>query len=432
MKHRYKKVLIGCFVLIIILGLLILNRERLYSYIKKDDSEVVILGDISINYPTGNLIAFSCAEGKAEYSFSISNNGSSTNFFNIGLTDSDTNMKKDELKYMLTAEGEEAEMQSLTIDEVLYNGVVEAGETIRYRLVISYDGKEQDRYLNSKIYVALNGNKDTGFADIILSDNDVAELKTTPGDFTATQVEGLISEPDEYSTSYYFRGNVTNNYVYFAGYTWRIVRISGNNTIKLVLDTTVENSVKQFNTNEYVVESNYLSKGDFSDSLVLNSLKDWYDENLKKYDDYIANTKFCVHSASLVNENGYKYYLPYVRNQLEKSPAFTCETTSFNSKVGLLSVDEVIFAGATSLADNTSYYLYNSKITNSWWTLSPSYLVESTNDVYIYGVNINGRIDAALDSETSFALRPVISLNPSVKVTGKGTVDNPYTIVEDE
>ena len=165
--------------------------------------------------------------------------------------------------------------------------------------------------MNTKIYVALNGNKDTGFADIILTDNEIKALQTTPGIFTATKDEGLISQPDDYSTSYYFRGNVDNNYVSFAGYTWRIVRISGNNTIKLVLDTAIESNLKIFSNNDYVENSNYMAKGDFSDSLVLSDLKDWYDENLKKYDNYIANTKFCISSSSLVNEAGYKYYTPY-------------------------------------------------------------------------------------------------------------------------
>lgn len=45
----------------------------------------------------------------------------------------------------------------------------------------------------------------------------------------------LASTPDDYGTSYYFRGSVENNYVEFANMCWRIVRITGSGDIKLVL-----------------------------------------------------------------------------------------------------------------------------------------------------------------------------------------------------
>ena len=41
---------------------------------------------------------------------------------------------------------------------------------------------------------------------------------------------------DDYGTSYYYRGNVTDNYVNFAGMCWRIVRIAGDRSIKLILE----------------------------------------------------------------------------------------------------------------------------------------------------------------------------------------------------
>ncbi len=41
---------------------------------------------------------------------------------------------------------------------------------------------------------------------------------------------------DDYGTSYYYRGNVTDNYVNFAGMCWRAVRIAGDGSIKLILE----------------------------------------------------------------------------------------------------------------------------------------------------------------------------------------------------
>ena len=51
----------------------------------------------------------------------------------------------------------------------------------------------------------------------------------------AEATDGYIcSAPDDYGTSYYFRGNVENNWVKFANTYWRIIRINGDNTIRMI------------------------------------------------------------------------------------------------------------------------------------------------------------------------------------------------------
>ncbi|MDO4341715.1 MAG: hypothetical protein Q4C44_03115 [bacterium] len=48
--------------------------------------------------------------------------------------------------------------------------------------------------------------------------------------------EALFADTeDDYGTSYYFRGAVANNFVEYANMCWRIVRVTGNGDIKLVL-----------------------------------------------------------------------------------------------------------------------------------------------------------------------------------------------------
>ena len=49
------------------------------------------------------------------------------------------------------------------------------------------------------------------------------------------ETEGYVcSAPDDYGTSYYYRGVVNNNYVKFLGYYWRILRLNGNGTIRMI------------------------------------------------------------------------------------------------------------------------------------------------------------------------------------------------------
>jgi len=48
-------------------------------------------------------------------------------------------------------------------------------------------------------------------------------------------MEGYVcSAPDDYGTSYYYRGVVDNNYVKFGGYYWRILRLNGDGSIRMI------------------------------------------------------------------------------------------------------------------------------------------------------------------------------------------------------
>ena len=53
---------------------------------------------------------------------------------------------------------------------------------------------------------------------------------------------GLYATQDNDGTTYFYRGNVQNNYLSFAGYIWRIVRINGNNSIRLIYSGTSTNA----------------------------------------------------------------------------------------------------------------------------------------------------------------------------------------------
>ena len=73
-------------------------------------------------------------------------------------------------------------------------------------------------------------------AQTILAKNEVKAPITTPGAAVSTASEALLaSAEDDYGTSYYFRGAVTNNYVEFANKCWRIVRVGGDGSVKLIL-----------------------------------------------------------------------------------------------------------------------------------------------------------------------------------------------------
>ena len=95
------------------------------------------------------------------------------------------------------------------------------------------------------------------------------------------------------------------------------------------------------------------------------------------------------------------------------------------AKVGLLTADEVAFAGSAFISKSI-YYLYGNTNSN-WWTLSPS--VASYSIVNVWSVSDDGGL--AVGNTVTFAngVRPSLSLVSSTKVTGAGTATNPYKVI---
>jgi len=80
----------------------------------------------------------------------------------------------------------------------------------------------------------------TNFSDcLLISDSksyDVEDAKQniSAKDASSSTTAGIYKTIDEQGDTYFYRGNVNNNYVLYAGYVWRIVRINGSGSIKLI------------------------------------------------------------------------------------------------------------------------------------------------------------------------------------------------------
>lgn len=156
---------------------------------------------------------------------------------------------------------------------------------------------------------------------------------------------GLYTLADDYGTSYFYRGNVTDNYVKFGKWAsnstqtakrnkpmyWRILRINGDGSVRLLYDgtkaynnsdtssdrlvlsntwfhsyyednkfvgymfggsnsTASENRI-QLGSPGYESSTNALYNQTSSDIKI--KLENWYKENLLNYDSYIADSVFC-------------------------------------------------------------------------------------------------------------------------------------------
>ncbi|MDO4341563.1 MAG: hypothetical protein Q4C44_02325 [bacterium] len=350
--------------------------------------------------------------------------------------------------------------------------------------------------------------------EAIKSNNTLSKTITEPGSEISSDTEAVLaSTEDDYGTSYYFRGAVNNNFVEYANMCWRIVRITGDGSIKLVLynyngltstnqtpSSNIPCSVKgdnialaryeadsyttkfniNYTDNAYVGfmygtadSNNYTSSHtNINASTILINLNKWYTNVLSKQPGFsssqLADTIWCndkgaVTDATFNPDNlplgtnyGYgnkqTYYNAIKRlvqasswkaggtgpslicpndNNGGKLSKFTVSDTEYGNgalsgyaKIGLLTADEMAFAGVVYKTTNSSYYLRQNANSNWWWTMSPLCFsgVPSVWDVSGVGFVSRGDVNIAL------GLRPALSLVSSTKVTGTGTATDPYKV----
>ena len=68
---------------------------------------------------------------------------------------------------------------------------------------------------------------------------------------------GIYKSEDDFGTSYYFRGAVDNNYVKFANFYWRIIRINGDGTIRMIYAGTEAHTNGESETDSRIGTSKY-------------------------------------------------------------------------------------------------------------------------------------------------------------------------------
>ena len=260
-------------------------------------------------------------------------------------------------------------------------------------------------------------------------------------------------------TSYYYTGN-PNNWVQFGGFWWRIIRINGDGSIRMIYQGTSANTTgdgtqigtsafnSSYNRNAYVgymygntYASDYASTHANTNSSTIKGILDrWYSNNLADEDEYIdGNAGFCgdrrVSSGTGTGTN-ITNYQPYARIS-SSSPSLSCETldiyttkesstgnAALDYPIGLISADEAMFAGIPWYLNgsNTNNYLYTGQY---YWTMSPGNF--DSGDVLVFRVDSAGYLNGWMGNAAS-GVRPVINLRSDVALTGSGTTSDPFRI----
>ena len=263
---------------------------------------------------------------------------------------------------------------------VILTPSISVGETQNYTLKVTYNETNTDqsedinKTLKAKVniedYYGPDGYKKLDLVYNIMNDATKGVngtlLKNTPDtvpgkEISASNEAVLAKTADDYGDSYYFRGNVTNNYLNFKGMCWRIVRIEGDGSIKIILEhkkKTCENmssSNIEYPNNLAIPDYPYsIGEGNYGyeSTTVLNS----------------NNQRSASFNKATYSAHNYSSNIPNYNSDYDSSMKYVLENWLSNSGIALskLKNDKWCLGNTTNIYNdsgeelsNKNNYIYN-------------------------------------------------------------------------
>ena len=279
----------------------------------------------------------------------------------------------------------------------------------------------------------------------------------TSGEYILASANAPTGQTTDWTgqTTYYYTGK-PNNWVQFAGFWWRIIRINGDGSIRMIYQGTSANETgtetqiqtsafnSSYNNNMYVgymYESGEVH-GLQQSSTIKGVLDTWYTNNIanKGFGDYVdGNAGFCGDrrtSSGSGTGTSSTYYQPYTRIS-NSSPSLSCNKNDIYTTdefefgngaltypIGLISADEAMFAGIPWSGSNQNNYLYTGQF---YWTMSPFYF--SYGYAFVFSVRSDGSLNLSNAYGTTPGVRPAINIRSDVSLSGSGTTLDPFKVV---
>lgn len=441
------------------------------------------------------------------YVFSIKNTGNVDYKFDVKLLSISSNTINSRYIKLKIDNDNPVVLSSLTNSIIKSNVVVKAKESINItlRVWLSKDtpNTEIGKTFNSQIVIdgqsiytstnndpALDTLTNLGLSvdtehtpDFTTVSGNSGIKKNNRGETLATGVgdntNGIYKSEDDLGNSYYFRGNVTNNYVYFAKNWWQIIRINGDGTIRMIYTSNPNDS----SANQYISESTFNNSSNdnayvgymygnagsttynathtnTNSSTIKTVIDSWYQDNLSSYSEYIADAIYCndrevvqvnnvggmtlTGNGAGTNESA---YASFNRTYVDHAPTLKCKnkndrfTTSstlgngaLTYSIALITSDEVVMAGGAGIdvatmtyIANDNYYLYPKNGYNYYWMMTP--FAYAGGNAYVENLDSDGDVGYNL-VKLNNAVRPVVSLKSDVISGGVGTLSNPFYVDE--
>ncbi len=544
-KENNKKkisILIGA-IMVVVLLLIGFTYTYLSSNTREENS--VKAGTLLISYEDDNLESINMSniqpiydkdikEKASKINFQVNNTGTAKAYVDINITDISLPSELEDLEFKWALYSGEEKISNGNFRNVLDNKLLltnnqEITSSKNYELYIWISENELDqsdmmeKTFSGKITVVGHQNKQTELLSKVIKDDNtlqkgnpdfskiavsqeyydtLPESSTNDRDTSKSQAvveNGLYASEDDDGETYYFRGNVEDNYLKIEGLKWpsdlerlgmmqksgeieydannycswgyydyysseeeciadikevgpisgedmlfRIVRINGDGSIRIKADGSVGMSAfnddyDYFSSSElekkyvgYTYDNSKPNVQDGISSKIKNYLDNWYIEHMQAYDELLANTRYCNDtSISRVEYDGeFILYGAYSRLHDSKQPTYICPNTNetyggeYDLKIGLLSADEVAFAGGVDYIENHNYYLYGNE---TWIRLGTPYGNNIGSYELFFKSDVGGIGVGTIYEQSSVS--PVLNLRADILFEqGDGTKDNPYIV----
>ena len=160
------------------------------------------------------------------------------------------------------------------------------------------------------------------------------------------------------------------------------------------------------------------------------AVENWYKTNIsdKGFDEKVVNGNYFCEQAKVVYNTNYTAGSATVATKDNYTPSFDCTTDGngkgvVSGKVGLITIDEVLFAGGV-IGSSSNFYLKNG---SAYCMMSPAGFYTYNDYARAWGVVSAGRT-GDFHVASNYGVRPVINLSADTLVTGSGTSSDPYVV----
>ena len=210
--------------------------------------------------------------------------------------------------------------------------------------------------------------------------NNGNQLATGLGDGT----KGIYATQDDLGTSYYFRGAVDNNYVKFANFYWRIIRINGDGSIRMIYagtsahangDTNQDSSIGDSTYNDNYQDNGYVGYmyGNFTTPTNCNT------DNSTGITTCTGGSTSYEEAHANINDSNIKTYIDNWYNANLKDYAYALEDTIYCNDRSITPVDSLMgitLTGTGKGIENTAY----SNLKRNYIDHTPSLKCANKND----------------------------------------------------
>ena len=213
---------------------------------------------------------------------------------------------------------------------------------------------------------------------------------------TLRSEQGLYAVEDDYGTSYIYRGDVENNNVYFGGFYWKIIRMNGDGSIRMIYSGTTPDATgnaTSINNTTYQYNSHYPDP---------------------TYIGYMYGKDFSIHTS---NETTYTNIVALTEYYFGSSYEFDEETETFKL------TGDITSGTFTEMQDQFADYPYTCKLTNGTGScpvmIKVNSYVDETHAMVQYISYSSNNLESTLTNDNSSNIKATLDSWYATNIVGQ-------------